>query len=278
MDQTELENGTLEREALDADSRKVVELLSALPRVEAPGNFEFRVKAGIAVGERRTGLSPFLKAAVAMPLVLVVGTFALFYGTGDTPVTDIAGGGVTPVEQQRVEAAPASTVPAPTSPTGNTDRIDETDIAIAAPQSRGQAERRSTPVKRSIEVSSNSMTGGGSRVETVINPKVIDPPGINSNLGRQERNSNSADAPGNVSVREVLEMLGVKAEYVDGGWMVRSTTENSLAGRSGIRANDVIESVNNETVSGKTFLKGRLEGKTVKVRRDGKQIEIGLQD
>jgi hypothetical protein len=46
MDQMGSQNGMDELEVLDSDSQKVAAMLSALPRVEAPANFEFRVNAG----------------------------------------------------------------------------------------------------------------------------------------------------------------------------------------------------------------------------------------
>jgi hypothetical protein len=51
MDRNEIENGVNKLESLGGDDRVIADLLSALPRVEAPANFEFGVNAKIAAGQ-----------------------------------------------------------------------------------------------------------------------------------------------------------------------------------------------------------------------------------
>jgi hypothetical protein len=73
MNRSELKNGTEE-------NREVTELLAALPRVEAPANFDFGVKARIAAGgsKGRSALFPFLKVTVPVAILLLIGTLCFY--------------------------------------------------------------------------------------------------------------------------------------------------------------------------------------------------------
>src|SRR5688572_11070442 len=92
------------------DNDPVSQLLSSLKRVEAPGDFEFRVKAGIAkrnsIGGRYAWLPVTWKVAAPMGLLLVLGGY---FGIGSLypPVGD-----ATLVSEVRpIDSAPL-TVPA----------------------------------------------------------------------------------------------------------------------------------------------------------------------
>jgi hypothetical protein len=108
---------------------------------------------------------------------------------------------------------------------------------------------------------------------------VILPPGFESatSPARGNNNSNSESGP-EIPVSEILEILGVRAEIVGGAWTVRSTTKTSIAERSGLVANDVIEAINDQTLAGRTALKAGFEAKTLRVRRDGKALQIDLKN
>ena len=89
-----------ELEARETDD--VSNLLGALPRVEAPANFEFGVKARIAAGNRspQASLVPFLKVAAPLSFVLLLAAFVIFYGivpTNDNAPTVAAADPVQPL-------------------------------------------------------------------------------------------------------------------------------------------------------------------------------------
>src|SRR5688572_25753617 len=71
------------------DGGQIGELLAALPRVEAPPNFEYGVKAKIAARSEsgRTRFFPFLKIAAPLALVLVVASFVFYFGS--MPANDV---------------------------------------------------------------------------------------------------------------------------------------------------------------------------------------------
>ncbi len=86
MDQREINNGTSKFDELDAAGGDVAKLLRALPRVDAPENFIFRIKARIAEGSAtQSRLLPFLRLAAPLALVVLVGAFVVFYNGLPSP-------------------------------------------------------------------------------------------------------------------------------------------------------------------------------------------------
>lgn len=273
MNRNDLENITNEREALDAENGKVAEVLNSLPRVEAPANFEFGVKARIAAGAARprATLVPFLKLVAPLSLVLLVAAFVIFYGAlpadqNTPPVAEVV-----PVEEIR-EPAPLQD---PGMQASGPQVVDQIGDEFATASTRSNDSGR---VKRTDRSASNATRREGS-VDMGLKDEtknVILPPGFESNV-RRNQNSNSPRGV-DVPVREILEMLGIKAEFANGGWTVRSTVENSTAHRSGVHTNDVIEAIDGQSLAEATKLTDGFQGKSLRVRRDGKQIRLDLRN
>lgn len=268
MNPREFVNGKNQDEPLDAESMRVVELLSALPRVEAPANFEFGVKARMAARRStpRSGMLPFLKIAAPLCLVLIVAGFVLFFGSyPDSSGTDVV---VSPPNALATEPA-----------TPRQDEIRQTAAAseVAGPSSAEPAEPAVSAQRTAPPFSRHANKDQGRRPLdfTQRSVNVIMPPGTES-ANPRNRNMNSttsSDAP----VNDLLEIWGIKAEFADSGWKVGSVVENSVGARSGVRANDVIESINSQPLKKDTKIK--TEGvRTVHVSRDGKQVTLSIQN
>ena len=257
---------------LDAHDN-VAQMLSALPRVEAPANFEFGVRAKIASGGRsRSPLIPFLKIAAPLALILLVTTFVFYYGT--SPTADNSDVVQRPAIVEPPAASPlvvAAEAPAeivsgprvgdslPVEP----DRPTVEPIRVAN-SSPSVIRDRSTTARR-IE--------GGSVDRTLESARTITAPGFES-VSRGNENSSGAE----ISIREVLTTLGIAAVFSDGGWKINSAADGSLAHRSGIRAGDVIESIDDRQLAETTSFKGSFSGKMFRVRRDGKLITLELRN
>jgi hypothetical protein len=253
MNRRDLENGT-----------------EALPRVEAPANFDFGVKARIAASgsKTRSTMFSFFKVAIPLSLLLVVGGFAIFYGTR-------SGENVAAVPNV---AVPQNTTadPAPVSNRDETARNEEGSSAsgpqVEDPVGGGTevaAEpRNGIPATRPLRRKGGTLSHDEplrSRDSAITPAKIINPPGIPASDG------------GEFSVRDVLEMLGMKVDFVRGRWHVLSTAADSIAEKSGVLASDVVESINEQTIRGKDKLKGKLEAKILTVGRDGKSIKLDLK-
>src|SRR5687768_16482163 len=79
------------------DDQLVTDLLGSLPRVEAPTNFDARVRSRIAQGRPSTAwLIPSAAAASMCAVVLAVGAFVYLRGS-DAPVADVNTPNIAPV-------------------------------------------------------------------------------------------------------------------------------------------------------------------------------------
>lgn len=268
MDRSDLENGINELGELDAESRKVSALLRTLPRVEAPANFEFGVKARIAGGAAPTaGLLRFAKLAAPLMLMLVVGAFVIYYGSLPAVAPPVAEAPLAVDETRTLAAVPAET-----------DRS-----TVSAPpvvkQEPSPFEMVSTNTRGLIPVRQTTRREPGDRLRTrqeSLRPaNVLMPPGF-EDANPQRSTANSNTGPADSTVSEVLGIIGVTAEFTDAGWTVLSVAANSVAERSGIKPSDVIEAIGGQELKRDTTLKG--EVKRVRVRREGKQIEVGLKN
>src|SRR5262249_3531750 len=118
-------------------------------------------------------------------------------------------------------------------------------------------------------------TDRGSYDQANPRPKVPPPPGFG--------NQNSSPNPDEVitssalPVQDILsDVVGVKADY-KGGWVVRSIIPNGAASRSDIRVGDVIISLDKTVLSANTVFKGKGGATSVRVRRNGQELELALK-
>lgn len=279
MNEREIKNGVGKFESLDADGGDVAALLSSLRRVEAPKNFEFRVKAGIADGlPHRGALIPFLKLAAPLSLVLVVGGFLIYYGT--SPTTNTTSRVETPQAPQLADNSSATVaigvlrdeVSGP-----QLIEVDEPGDALTAQRTtnsiRPANNTRSRPDRQGGSI--DMPLGGGSRDSALYSAEPKLPPEFESAQPRY-LNANTGAASADVPVRSLLGILGITAEFADGGWKVQSVLENSIATRSSVLAGDVLEAIDGQQLKRDSVVKG--SAKTLTIRRDGKTINLDLKN
>ena len=282
MNQTELQNNRGGGDALDSENYEVAALLSALPRVEAPENFEFRVRAGIAKGSApRASLIPFLKVAAPLSLVLTVGAFGIFYGTmpsgNEAPTISqtLPSGGQAVQPETPVSAASAVTAPAPQIT--NSTVVEPSERAAREEPSVGPVRRNNHTVtaSRSRRVAADRPFEGGSKDQALGSANTILPKGFETaNPQRQNLNANVGGTK--VPVGDVLGMLGVNGEFTGGGWKVRSVAANTSALRAGVKPGDLIEAIDGTPVAQGMMFSGGFSVKTIRIRRDGKTLSLNL--
>lgn len=230
-------------------------LLTSLPRVDAPGDFDFRVRARIAAGRPARGRVSWLPASVriAIPLVLVLAVgyvaFNAYYLSGgiDGPVV---------VVSETQNFAPVSGPPANDGTVLPTNVQPADLIAVKPPEMVNQD---AGPWKTVSPDSKVDRPRGGSYVGAIRPSRNLTPPGM-------DNNANLLQAPKPAvqpSDREVLASAGIQAVSAAGGWKVQSVTAGGSAERSGVMAGDFIRSI--------------LEGRTLTIRRDGKPMRIDLK-
>ena len=253
-----------ELEMIDADSQKVASMLSALPRVEAPANFEFRVKAGVAKGKPSDSVFlPLLKTAAPLALILVVVTLGFLYYQKPAETQGDPTGSMSmtaPVSPQtQIQPLPVSTAAA--QPPQDTTPVKE---------ERASKERVAQPA-RSANPTSNNRAEGNSK-ELILHPaRVIMPPGTESANPQNRTANTSPSSSTDTPVREVLEIFGVEGEFADGGWKVLSVKANSIGSRAKLAVGDVIESIDGQQIKSDTKLKSV---KSFTIRRGGKTLTL----
>ena len=237
------------------NNEPVSRLLGELKHVEAPYDFDFGVRARIAAGRPvdKGGFRIPVWLAYGAPLALVLavgGYFALnsFYSMGDANVP------VVTVNENPVIAQP---IPAPPNEVVSAPPVTKPDDQLIAKKPEVVLDSKVVAVKKPVAKDKNA--GGGS----------ID---LASREGRRFR------ATPQIPAKTVLDLIGAKGGFETDGWRVRSTTPNSLAERSQIQTGDVIESVNGQTITDKSTLRSNTPLKTVRVRRDGKSVDIVIKN
>ena len=259
--------------AFGTDDYAVSKLLGGLNRVDAPNDFDFRVKARIASGKPTSKTASWFPIAIryAVPLVLLLfvgGYFAFntFYpARNDIPAVAVVQTNDAPV----ADAAPHETiVPASdqTIAVAGDERLSESGIkpSVKLPEKRISSGRLTT-----------GTSGGGSYVEASNKGRQILPRGFDLNV-KAPLNPKEVDRNVQIPVKEILTLIGVNAEFAGAGWKAGSVVPNSIAERAGVKSGDVIDAVNEQPLTEKTAFGNRFNIKKLRVQRGGQSVLINL--
>ena len=276
---------------LPPDEAKIAEMLSGLRRVDAPGDFEFHVKSRIAKG-RPAEISgsrwlPQIKILAPVALVLVAAAFFgssyLRYPAGGNE----SGAAMAPKDSRPALASePRPAPPAVIAETNGDPRTTGSDVVVtkANPKQRQPDGSSIIVVERGTQQrpalgGSRDETGGGSKVVTVRGPsKIINPSGIDLDPVRPNANVAEVANAARNSVSDVLTFLGIDAEKTAAGWRVRSVKADNTAQRSGIKAGDLIEAIEDHELGSSPVIPNNVTFKSLKIVREGKSLVIALQN
>ncbi len=268
-----------ETEILSADERKLREMCCSLKKVDAPKDFDFKLKARIANTnprdfQPRFGFA-FRYAMPALALIFVVGLLAYnggFWSSENNPVIAESSIGITNT------ALPQNTVVSNFPPPEQ--KIDENSVVLPSNQvfpklpekTQAAGNIHSTPKKDLREIKKDSMGGSKDFMFTRDIPKQ---PNFNSNsvLPNPQNNEKSTPMP----VKDVLSIMGVNADFENGKWMVKSVVANGLSEASGVKENDIIEAIDSQPLSAETVFNKTANGKTLIVTRNGEKLIIRLR-
>lgn len=249
----------------DSGEEKVAAMLGTLKRVDAPADFDFRVRARIAQGrpaEARVSWFPAF-ARVAAPAVMLAAVGGYFgynalYDTGTVNVPVVADSGpvaiaplVVPTSNE-VALTPAATTELAVKLPVN---IDET-IAAAPKKDTATAavKKPETPEGGSVDMALREANRPGNVLST--------------------GNSSPVIPTSTLSVREVFSAMGIRASLSASGWRVSSASGRAAA--AGLKAGDIIETVNGKAVGANTVFDEKFSGSTLRIKRDGATIQISL--
>lgn len=267
-----------ESEQLSADEQKVVQLLGGLRRAQAPGDFEFHVKARIAQGNPGAPAPLFGRFRYFAPLAVVL-MVAGYIGFSEI-MSPRVNNGITVagtsrsepssgnVQQRNVAANPELEVPAPVPAADIPTMRGNEEIASA-----GHYRKSNRRPSLKFENTGGSKTDAGRAFKKIINPPGINPAPVNTN-----QNASETEGITKTGVRDLLSMLGIDAESAAKGWKVRSSKANSAAERAGVRADDVIEAIDDRQIDANSVFTGNFAVKSLKILREGKSLTIALQN
>lgn len=293
MNYKNLQTNEGEPEILSGDDAKIRDLLGDLRRVEAPNDFDFRVRARIAQNsprDIRPRFLPVLRYVLPLAAVLVICAGFLFnsfhYGNLASDSIVAVANTPTPGNQNQstqtnsvnnnseVALLPASEkIAAPSAPV-----IARNNKTASAPNVARQLADKNFAAKSAAQISRENFasgTGGGTRSSALTPPKrVITPPGIS--LDKTIGDAANFVKTKSLTAREILLQLGIEASYGNEGWKVLSVQENSPAKRSDIKLGDSVEAIDGEKLTDKPLPTRTIEGRKLTVLRGGRSIEISL--
>lgn len=272
-----------ETEILNADEHDLRALCRALKKVEAPPDFDFKLKARLAAGRpahdfqpRRFGFA-FRYALPALALVIIVGLLA--YSGGFLSPNDnspVVAGPAAPQLNQAVEQNPAATRFAP--PENATPANSVALVTPAAPV----APEKALPKLPAPAPSLSKKALRKKEKDTFVGTKVFasteekaKQPKLNGVIVPKNAPAIAGSNP--IPVREVLSIMGIGADLENGRWTVKSVSANSVGEISGVKTGDVIEAIDDQPLATGTISDKTVNGKTITVTRRGERSRISLR-
>jgi hypothetical protein len=274
-----------ELENLSEQDEKICRMLASLNQVEAPKDFEFRLKARIANANPKAYRTNYKRRfAYALPAsaLAIISAFMVING-------NLSGGA-----NQVSSTAGTTTESSMTAPLSN-----PSNEFVAANQTE-------TPERIRVANSNNQIERNGNDAPTVaVKPKATEKPknetpkalikpndrisqdkavklavdfkprGLNPDAKLVTPNDFNSEKP--FSLPAILSPLGMEVISENGKWKVKTVIPNSPSQRSGILADDVIETLDGKILSDASLRGKKVELKKIGVKRGSAQVEINLQ-
>jgi len=267
------ENPKNETEILSADERNLREMCRSLKRVEAPQNFDFKLKARIANSKASDFQPRFaFKFRYALPvLALIFGLLA--YNSGFLSSKDnqfIAGSPVAPNNPVLPQNSAVSNSSVPETK----EQSNESLAALSPKQSvQGISDNvivESSPkIEKKRELKNDNFNG--SALKSVKPPVVVQPNGFEQKSIPQNLPNSDKTAP--QTVKDILVTMGINAVFENGKWTVKSVRSNGVE----LKENDVIEALDDQPLSTETINSKTVNGKSLTVTRNGEKLIIKIR-
>lgn len=255
-----------------AGEKKVAGLLGSLRRVEAPGDFDTRVRARIAKG-KPSFTAPWLpilvRVGAPLALLAIIGGYFgynAFYRQGNIGVPEV-------VETQ--EEAPGVVEPQPSAQIApSTGALQTPEFAVVKPAVNSNSPVAVSSGKmRPSAINKAEQPGGGSVDQALRETNTVVPRRPSGDVQPTVNSSPSVPAA-TLSVRDVFGAMGIRASYSGSGWRVSSAS--GAAAKAGMQAGDIIEAVNGQPVGANTVFNSGFVGHSIRVKRNGASVQIAL--
>lgn len=272
-------------EILSLEDEKVRNMIGNLKRVDAPKDFDFRLKGRIANAtstDFQPRFLPVLRYVLPLSAILVISAFVVLNGLYFPDSQAVS---------QVAETVPPTNIEQKSPPI-----VSFTDEQVAAKDEKSVGE--DLPIKQEIKpladkpqfiavkslnvpkknpiIKEKKDNGGGSHDSASSAPSInITPKGIN--LNSTPANSSNIEIPKSLNTQQILSQLGIEAVFSDGSWKVKSVKQDSLAEGSGVKVGDVIEAIDGEKLTDKPITAKTIEIKNLMIVRGTEKIEISLR-
>jgi hypothetical protein len=278
-----------EPENLSRNDEKLRGILGSLDKIDAPKDFDFQLKSKIANVKSTRGSQAFWRyfmiGVPSLACLLLVTFFAFNRNTTKPPPYIVA-----EVKEPQITQTPVITVVK--MPEGNNNEVavkplDEVQNAkktlpdvepkVAENKVLAKAENlKNISVENKKVLQKKPTVKESFSADSAVTeiPKPILPKGLNA-TNASNTQINQSDTV--FEIESVLKDLGVETSEENGKLKVKTVKKNSLAERSGIKNDDVIDAVNNQKITPKETRKKAFDAKSINVIRDGKAIELKLQ-
>lgn len=257
----------MQDEKVNSDEREVEVMLGELPRAAAPSSFESAVRSRISMhGGSGWSSSPMLllglKFAAPVVILAVIGTFLILSGTR-TPDTATV-------------PPPADTMDPAATRSGNDAGITpQTEEAVQTEAAPGVVKPGS---KKGLDARRGDIEGpgGGSKDLALSQDSArINPPEFDPN-GRKDVQPVPPKGSG-ITAESILTMIGIKPECRADGCLASAVSKQSIAERSGVRAGDLIGSIDDKPIKSGTVFEGTVSVRSLGLRRGGKRMTVSLK-
>lgn len=278
-------------EILSLEDEKLRNLIGDLKRIDAPRDFDFRLKARIANSKSsdfKPRFLPVLRYVLPLSTILVIFAFfmvnALYFPdnlavsqvTEDIPQIKseqinppIIPSAIAQIDIAKGEKSVAEDLPAKVE---NAKTEQSVKPSANKPQFIAVKSPTTVPKKNPIVKEVKNENGGGSRDSASSSPINILPTDINLNSTPEKLSNGEIKQPSNT--QEILSQLGIEAIYTDVGWLVKSIKKHSLAENADMKTGDLVEAINGKKLTDKLLNAETIVVKTLTIRRGEEKIEI----
>ncbi|MDQ3087646.1 MAG: hypothetical protein M3Q78_03515 [Acidobacteriota bacterium] len=267
-------------EILSLEDEKIRNMIGGLKPVNAPKDFDFRLKARIAKAastDFQPHLLPVLRYILPLSTILVIFAFVVLNGLyfPDNQAVSQVAETVPPtqVEQKSPPIMPFvdERVVAKDENLVVEDLPIKKDIKSLADKPQFIAVKSPTakPKKNLSEKIDNS--GGSRDSASTVPPINYTPKGTNLNPIVENPPNTKTLKP--LNAQEILSQLGIEAIFTDAGWKVKSVKQEGL----GVKVGDVIEAIDGEKLTDKPLSAKTVEVKKLTIMRGAEKIEISLR-
>lgn len=277
-----------EDEILSVGDVKIRQMIKNLPRVNAPKDFDFRLKARIANAKPNSfqpRFFPVLRYVLPLSVVVLIFTFVIingvYFGENNQTIADVqlisVESKTTATNNSQIAPPEAAKIPVQVAPSTDLAESSQPKVGVKKKEIIPVGETKfvavKSPKKPQAELPQVRDDDSGSRTTSLdVKPVIINPSGIfPSELVESSPNN---DNKNDILTKQILLPRGIEIVSENGNRRVKSVKPNSAAARSNVKVGDLVEAIDGEKVSGDAVRGKKLEGKQITVLRGTEKVEI----